>query len=63
MKYDYSRTNIHNDLLKVAETDGMFLDYDDITDGIKASKEDFKHGRYMDAKTSMDLTRNMLFGK
>jgi len=61
MNCNYKNTKNNN--LYVAEDDGLVFDYEEIAKGIEASREDFKNGRYTDVKTSMAITRRMLFGE
>ncbi len=61
MNCNYKNTKNNN--LYVAEDDGLVFDYEEIAKGIEASREDFKNGRYTDLKTSMAITRRMLFGE
>jgi len=61
MNYNCKNTKDNN--LYVAEDDGLVFDYEEIAKGIEASREDFKNGRYTDVKTSMAITRRMLFGE
>ena len=60
---NYNRKNTKDSNLCVSEDDGLVFDYEEIAKGIEASREDFKNGRYTDVKTSMAITRRLLFGE